>query len=44
MEITRMWNLNTTTIPVVIGPLYMIKNSYTQIKKIPGNLSLSYIK
>ena len=40
MDIARMCHLNTTTIPVVVRMLKMIKNTNAHIKKIPGNSSI----
>ena len=41
IEVTRMWQLETTIIPVVIGALGMIKKgTETHVNKIPGNISI----
>lgn len=43
IEITWMWHLKRTIISV-LAMQERIKNTFTHIKKIPGNLSLSEIK
>ena len=44
-ENVRMWHLNTTTIPIVVSVVGMIKkNTDTHVLKMPGNLFLSEIQ
>ena len=41
IEIEKMWGMNTTTIPVVLGALGLVKKGMEKyISKIPGNISL----
>ena len=45
IEIEKMWQLKTTTIPVVVGALGLIKKgTIDYLKKIPGEPSLSEIQ
>ena len=45
IEIQKLWHLNTTVIPVVIGALGMIKRkSEDHIKQIPGNPCLQELQ
>ena len=45
IEIQKMWHLKTTTVPVVVGALGIIKKGTQQfLDKIPGNPSLSEIQ
>ena len=45
IEVTKMWRLNTTTVPVIVGALGMIgKTMGTHIKKIPGYPTLREIQ
>ena len=41
IEIEKMWGMNTTTIPVVLGALGLVKKGMEKyISKIPGNISI----
>ena len=41
IEIKKMWGMNTTTIPVVLGALGLVKKGMEKyISKIPGNISI----
>ena len=41
IEITRMWQMKTEIIPVVIGPLRVIKKGSEKFNsEIPGNINL----
>ena len=45
MEIERMWGMKTTTIPVVIGALGLIKKGLEKYtKQIPGNIKISELQ
>ncbi len=45
IEIERMWGMKTTTVPVVIGALGVIKKGTEQfINKIPGNIRLQELQ
>ncbi|XP_020899453.1 uncharacterized protein LOC110238147 [Exaiptasia diaphana] len=45
IEIQRMWGMKTTTIPVVIGALGLIKKGMEKyVKKIPGNIRVQEIQ
>ena len=45
IEISKMWKMKTTTIPVVIGALRVIKKGMrSNIEKIPGKISLEEVK
>ena len=45
IEITRMWQMKTEIIPVVIGALGVIKNGSEKfISEIPGNINLQEIQ
>lgn len=45
IETERMWGMKTTTIPVVIGALGIIKKGTEEyIKKIPGNIKLQELQ
>ena len=40
-EIEKMWGMNTTTIPVVLGDLGLVKKGMQKyINNIPGNISI----
>ena len=44
-EIAKMWKMKTKTIPVIVGPLGMIKNGTQKyVNEILGNLSLAEIQ
>ena len=41
IEIEKMWGINTTTIPVILGALGLVKKGMEKyINKIPGNISI----
>ena len=45
IEIEKMWNMKTTTVPVIIGALGMIKTGIeTYIEKLPGNFDISTLQ
>ena len=45
IEIERMWGMKTTTIPVVIGALGLIKKGLEKYtKQIPGNIKISELQ
>ena len=45
IEITKMWKMNTKTIPVIVGALGKIKKQTQKyVNQIPGNLSLAEIQ
>ena len=45
IEISKMWRMKTTTIPVVIGALGVIKKGMrSNIEKIPGKISLEELQ
>ena len=45
IEITKMWKMETKTIPVIVGALGMIKKGTQKyVNEIPGNLSLAEIQ
>ena len=45
IEIQKMWGMKTTTIPVVIGALGLIKKGMEKyVKQIPGNIKVHEIQ
>ena len=45
IEIQRMWGMKTTTIPVVVGALGLIKKGMEKyVKQIPGNIRVQEIQ
>ena len=45
IEINRMWGTKTTTIPVVIGALELVKNGLEKnTDKIPGNINIQEVQ
>ena len=44
-EIERVWGMNTTTIPVLIGGLGLIEKKMEKyISKIPGNIKIQQVQ
>ena len=42
IEVSRMWDMKTETIPVVVGTLGLVKNGLDKVtSRIPGNISTS---
>ena len=45
IEVNRMWDMRTETIPVVVGALYLIKNGLDKVtSRIQANISTSEIQ
>ena len=45
IEIAKMWQMKTKTIPVIFGALGIIKNgTQKHVHEIPGNMSLAKIQ
>ena len=45
IEVNRMWDMRTETIPVVVGALGLIKNGLDKVtSRIPGSISTSEIQ
>ena len=41
IEVSKMWNMKTITVPVVIGALGLVRKSLSQhVKKIPGLINV----
>ena len=45
IEVTKMWGMKTTTVPVVIGALGVIKKGIEKhIEKIPGTINITELQ
>ena len=45
IEVTKMWGMKTTTVPVVIGALGVIKKGIEKhIEKIPGKVNITELQ
>ena len=45
IEVTKMWEMKTTTVPVVVGALGLIKKGLEkQISKIPGTIHIEQLQ
>ena len=45
IEIRRMWKVNTTIVPIVVGALGLISNDFDQYtKEVPGTISKSEVQ
>ena len=45
IEVTKMWGMKTTTVPVVIGALEVIKKGIEKhIEKIPGKINITELQ
>ena len=45
IEVSRMWSLNASTVPVIVGALGMIKKGYQKhLDKIPGESTIQEIQ
>ncbi len=44
IEINRMWIMKTTTVPVVIGALGLMKKDWTYTDEIPGNINIHEVQ
>ena len=45
IEITKMWQMKTTTIPIIVGALGIVRKSLTKhVKKLPTSLDCTQIQ